>query len=79
MKTKFYLRMRYTLQIDIDKDKISFAEEFFKSITFIKNVKILDNNEITSEAILKSIEDFETNKSVPTLIKLAELKSMIDV
>jgi hypothetical protein len=71
--------MKYILQIDIDKNKKSFVEEFFKSISFIKNVRIIESNEITNPDILKSIEDYEKAISKPTPFNLAELKAMIDV
>ena len=68
--------MKYTLHIDIDEEKILFAEEFFKSITFIKNVKIVNDNEITNEKVLKRIHDFENGISHPTPLNLEELKKI---
>ena len=70
--------MKYLLQIDIEKDKKHFIEELFKSISFIKNVKLIEPNEITKVDILQSIEDYETGKSKPTALNLSELKSMIN-
>jgi hypothetical protein len=71
--------MKYILQIDIDKNKKSFVEEFFKSISFIKNVRIIDNNEITNPDILKSIKDYEKAISKPTPFNLAELRSYKEI
>jgi hypothetical protein len=70
--------MKYMLDIDIADDKKSFAEEFFKSISFVKNVRAVASNEITNAAILQSIDDYETGKARPTPLNLAELKAMID-
>ncbi len=68
--------MKYIL--DIDDNKSTFAEEFFKSISFIKNIKAIDNNEITNPDILNSIENYENGKVKPTPLSLDDLKKMID-
>ena len=68
--------MKYILEIP--ENKTAFAEEFFKSVSFIKNVKMLLPNEITNAAILKSIEDYESKNVKPIPFNLAELKAMID-
>jgi hypothetical protein len=52
--------------------------EFFKNITFIKNTKSIDKNEITNPAILKSIEDYENKKASSTPLSLKELKKFIN-
>jgi hypothetical protein len=70
--------MRFLLDIDIEDNKSTFAEEFFKTISFVKNVRIIANNEITNPAILQSIEDYEKGKAKPTPLNLAELKEMIN-
>jgi hypothetical protein len=70
--------MKYILDIDIADDKRSFAEEFFKTISFVKKVRAIASNEITNPAILQSIEDYETGKAKPTPLNLAELKAMLD-
>ncbi len=70
--------MKYRLDIDIDDDKRTFAEEFFKTISFVKKVHAIANNEITNPAILQSMDDYENGKSSPTPLNLAELKSLID-
>jgi hypothetical protein len=70
--------MRYILDIDIADNKIAFVEEFLKNISFVKNVQVMANDEITNPAILKSIEDYESGKVKPTPLNLAELKAMID-
>jgi hypothetical protein len=69
--------MKYTIELEIPENKISFAEEFFKSIAFIKKVKPIFANEITNSKLLKSIEDYETNKLKPTPVNLKELKDLI--
>jgi hypothetical protein len=70
--------MRYLLDIDIAENKQSFAEEFFKTISFVKNVRKVASNEITNPTILQSIEDYENGKNIPTPLSLAELKEMIN-
>ncbi len=64
--------------IEIPENKIAFAEEFFKSISFIKKIKAIASNEITNIAILKGIEDYESKKVTPTPLSLTELKEMIN-
>ena len=51
--------MKYTLEIEVSDDQISFAEEFFKTIKFIKKFKLIPENKITKSSILKSIDDYE--------------------
>jgi|GEM_PF-1477445 hypothetical protein len=70
--------MRYILDIDIADNKSSFAEEFFKTISFVKKVRVIASNEITNPAILQSIDDYEKGKTQPTPLNLAELKAMIN-
>ena len=70
--------MKYILDIDIADNKITFAEEFFKTISFVKKVRVIAGNEITNTAILQSIESYENGKIKPTPLNLAELKAMID-
>jgi hypothetical protein len=70
--------MKYILDIEIADNKTSFAEEFFKTISFVKKVRTIASNEITNPAILKSIEDYETGKAKPTPLNLAELKAFIN-
>ena len=68
--------MKYIL--DIPENKMAFAEEFFKSISFIKKIKAIAPNEINNTAVLKGIEDYESKKVTPTPLNLAELKAMIN-
>jgi hypothetical protein len=68
--------MRYI--IDIADNKSSFAEEFFKNISFVKKVRQIADNEITNPAILYSIEQYEKGKSKPTPLSLNELKDFIN-
>jgi hypothetical protein len=64
--------------IDIADNKTAFAEELFKNISFVKNVKAIDNNEITNPKILQSIEQYEKGNKIPTLLNLADLKEFIN-
>ncbi|MFZ4799725.1 MAG: hypothetical protein ACOYMA_19690 [Bacteroidia bacterium] len=59
--------MKYILEIA--ENKSDFAEEFFKTISFIKNVKAIPSNEITNPTILQNIEAYEKGK-----IKVINLK-----
>jgi hypothetical protein len=70
--------MKYILDIDIAEEKKTFAEEFFKTISFVKKVRLYEENEITNPEILKSIEDYELGKIKSTPLNLEELKKMID-
>jgi hypothetical protein len=70
--------MRYILDIDIADNKATFAEEFFKTISFVKKFRAIASNEITNPAILQSIDDHEKGKEKPTPLSLAELKAMIN-
>ncbi len=67
--------MKYIL--DIDDSKSTFAEEFFKTLTFVKKIRAISSNEITNPDILESIENYENGKVNPTPLNLAELKVMI--
>ena len=69
--------MKYILDIDIAEEKKTFAEEFFKTISFVKKVRLYEENEITNPVILKSIEDYELGKIKSALLNLEELKKMI--
>lgn len=57
--------MKFILEIDIADDKRAFAEEFFKTISFVKKVRAVASNEITNPAILQSIEEYE-NRGIKT-------------
>lgn len=65
------------LIIEIPDNKLNLAKEFFKSINFIRNVKVVEKNEITNDSILKSIEQYESQKDKPTPLNLDDLKKMI--
>jgi hypothetical protein len=63
--------------IEIPENKISFAKEFFKNISFIKNIKVLDANQITNSSILKEIDEYENKKVTPTPVNIEKLKKLI--
>lgn len=67
--------MKYV--IDIPDNKISFAEEFFKAISFIKTVKRVQSNEITNPNVLQSINGYENGKIQPTPLNLDDLKKLL--
>jgi hypothetical protein len=68
--------MKYIL--DIPENKASFAEEFFKTISFIKNFKAVLPNEVNNPSLVQSIEDYENGTISPTPLSLDELKKMLD-
>ena len=70
--------MKYILDIEISDNKATFAEEFFKTISFVKKVRAVAKNEITNPSILHSIDEYENGKTKPTPLNLAELKAMIN-
>lgn len=65
------------LIIDIPENKLALAKEFFNSISFVKSVKEVAVNEVTNPSILKSIEDYEAKKVLPTPMSLYELKKLM--
>ncbi|GHT73468.1 hypothetical protein FACS189456_3930 [Bacteroidia bacterium] len=66
-----------TYQVNIADNKISFAEEFFKSISFVQGFRVVPSNEITNPAILQSIEAYESGAVPPTPFDLATQKEMM--
>lgn len=64
--------------VEVKDNKADYAVEIFKNISFVKKAKIIAKNEITTPAILQSIEDYEKRKLKPTPVNLAELKKMIN-
>jgi hypothetical protein len=66
--------MKYILEIPDNQSSV--AEEFFKSVSFVKNVKAILPNEITNSAILQSIEDYENRCKTPTILNLDDLKAL---
>jgi len=68
--------MKYLLEVPDNKS--DFAEEFFKTISIVKNIKQITSYEITNPLILQSIEDYETGKLNPTPLSLKELKDMLN-
>jgi len=71
--------VKYILDIDTEGVDIKFAEKFFKSISFVKNVKTISTKEITNEKILESIESYEYGTIQPTQLDLIELKKLLNV
>lgn len=63
--------------LEIPDNKIRFAEEFFKSISFIKKIRFMESNEISNPTILKSIEDYEQGKVEPSPLNLDDLKKIL--
>jgi hypothetical protein len=51
------------LELDVSDKKEQFARDFFNSISFVKNVVILKENEITNPKISKRIENYEAGNS----------------
>ncbi|MDB4901584.1 MAG: hypothetical protein JWQ63_865 [Mucilaginibacter sp.] len=70
--------MKFILEIEVADNETSFAEKFFKKVSFVKKVRPIAANEITNPAVLQSIEAYEQGKLKPTPLNLAELKAMIN-
>ncbi len=64
--------------VEIPDSKVVFAEQFFKSVDFLKKFKAIEPNVITNPKILNEIEAYETQKIKPTPLNLAELKALIN-
>jgi hypothetical protein len=64
--------------VEVADNKVNFAMEFFKNITFVKNTTTIEKNEITNPSILKSIEDYENRKVTPAPLSLKELKKFLN-
>ncbi|GHT16389.1 hypothetical protein AGMMS4956_18750 [Bacteroidia bacterium] len=65
-----------TYQLNIADNKTSFAEDFFKSISFVQGFRAVPSNEITNSTILQSIEAYESGIVQPTPFDLATQKEM---
>jgi uncharacterized protein YlbG (UPF0298 family) len=70
--------MKYLVDIEINNDKVEFAEEVLRSLNFVRKVSLISENEITNPEILQSIQDYESGKIKPTPMSLLELKNLID-
>lgn len=63
------------LELDVNnKKEILFAKSFFSSISFVKEVKILKEKEVTNPVILKRIKNYETGNSKLIPVSLKSLK-----
>ncbi|MDR2148368.1 MAG: hypothetical protein LBE91_18150 [Tannerella sp.] len=63
--------------VEIPADRAAFAEEFFKTVSFIRTVKFIADNEVTNPAVLHSMEQYERGLVKPTPLNLEDLKQMI--
>ncbi|MBX7153839.1 MAG: hypothetical protein U0Y96_08440 [Candidatus Kapaibacterium sp.] len=63
--------------IDVSDDKRDVAEELFKNISFIKNIQLIEANEVTNPVLLQSIEQYESKSTIPTPLSLDDLKKLI--
>lgn len=70
--------MKYKVELDIPSNKVALFLEFLRSMSFVKKIKVIEENEITNPDILKSIEDYENKKVDPTPLNLEELKTLIN-
>jgi len=71
--------MKFLIDIDTKQNSLEFVMQFLKNISFIKDIKVVESNEVTNPSILQSIEDYEKNMIKPTPMSLSELKSLMDV
>ncbi|MDR3309507.1 MAG: hypothetical protein LBS80_06105 [Tannerella sp.] len=75
--------MKYQMELDIDDNKISFAEEFFKSISFVRNVRTITSGtqpyefipEKSAEEIIAKIREHRSSgyaDATPAKMKLSD-------
>jgi len=69
--------MKYNVMVEIPESKASFVEEFFKAISFVKEVTPIAPNEITNREILQSINSYENGTAKPVTVNLEDLKQLI--
>jgi len=69
--------MQYKVTIDVPESRVSFAEEVFKAISFVKEVIPFEANEVTNPNILQSINSYENKTAQPVPISLEDLKRLI--
>lgn len=70
--------MKYIIEMDIPQNKLSFVKEFLSSLTFVKNVKMKEFEESSSNSLHEAIEAYETGKIQATPMSLTELKEMLN-
>jgi hypothetical protein len=69
--------MQYKVVIDVPENKVSFAEDFFRAISFVKEVSPFAENEITNESVLQSINSYENGTVQPVAVNLEDLKRLL--
>jgi hypothetical protein len=69
--------MQYKVVIDVPENKVSFAEDFFRAISFVKEVSPFAENEITNESVLQSINSYENGAVQPVAVSLEDLKRLL--
>ena len=69
--------MQYKVTIDVPESQVSFAEDVFKAISFVKEVIPFEANEVTNPNILQSINSYENKTAQPVPISLEDLKRLI--
>ena len=62
------------LELDVNNIKEAFAKDFFNSISFVKNVRILKEREITNPKIIQRINNYESGRTNLIPLSFAELK-----
>ena len=62
------------LELDVTNKKEAFAKDFFSSISFVKNVRILKEREITNPKITQRINNYETGRTNLIPLSFAVLK-----
>ncbi len=70
--------MRIHLEIEVADNRSDFAQQFLKSVSFIKKVTAIAPNQVTRQDILNEMSDYEKGKVKPTPLNLSELKTMLD-
>lgn len=64
--------------LEVTDNKADLLLELLRDFSFVKDAKQIGDNEITNPEILKSMEDYERGKVVPTPCNLEDLKALVN-
>jgi hypothetical protein len=64
--------------LDVENSKVELFMEFMRSLSFVKSTQQLEPGLITNQAILKSIDDYESGNVQPTPANLDDLKALLN-
>ena len=64
--------------LDVENSKVELFMEFMRSLSFVKSTQQLEPGLITNQAILKSIDDYESGSVQPTPANLDDLRALLN-